>query len=319
MEYKIKFFRNINLLAHDTAPKIATIGNFDGVHAGHKLLLNKTLGHANKNNYKSVVITFYPHTKKVVTKQHIPNIFGLREKLMLFEELGFDYTIALRFSEKLKNIDPIIFFETVLLNNNIVGLVVGDDFSVGKDRTGNLQVLHNFAKENDILLDIINRKYEASSSLIKKYLMENDFVNAATYLEHKFYRIGRVVHGEKNGEKIGFQTANLRLFDKKPIISGVFLVFVSILDSDFPKVKYNGIANWGVRPTFEGIKQKLEVHIFDFNRDIYGKLLKIEFCIKIRDEKKFCSIDALKKQIEEDILIAKKILMKKNFCDNICQ
>ncbi len=293
----MKFFRSIFSIQNDQSPKIATIGNFDGVHTGHRLLLDKTTEISKENKLKSLIITFYPHTKNKA------NIFGLREKLQKLSELGFDYCLALRFSNKFKSLSPEDFIKNILINNNIKKLVIGSDFVFGKDKKGDVKLLQKFAKTHDFEVIIINRKCKSSSSLIKKLLVESNFDSAKEVLGHDFYRMGRIVAGDKNGRKLGFHTANLRLFDIKPLLSGVFAVKIFIDDKS-----YFGVANWGMRPTFNGTKPKLEVHIFDFNEDVYGHLIKVEFIAKIRDEIKFDSLEQLKQQINLDVVAAKSIL-----------
>jgi riboflavin kinase/FMN adenylyltransferase len=285
----MKFYRSIAALTQDKSPKIAVIGNFDGLHMGHQRLLDRAQELAKIRGCKTVAITFYPHTK------NSSNIFGLREKLTEFAAIGIDYCLALRFNAKLKNTTPTEFIKNLKDHANIIGLVIGEDFAFGKNRAGDADFLRDYA------LDIVKRD-SISSSTIKKTLLQNDFEKAEELLGHKFYRIGRVISGNQMGRRIGFNTANVRLFDNKPFLSGVFAVNVIVDNKIYP-----AIANWGIRPTFNGNKPRLEVHIFDFDQNIYGKLIKVEFIKKIRDEKKFADVDELKNQIKQDIVEVRKI------------
>ena len=206
---------------------------------------------------------------------------------------------------------PNRFISEILESMNLVSFTVGDDFRFGQDRKGDIDLLKDWGSKNDILVEntetILYKGQRVSSSRIRSALMENDFKLAEKLLGRPFIFSGKIVHGQHLGRTIDVPTANIWLPKQRLPIQGVYVVRCSLKGR-----KLKGIANMGVRPTVGGNKPVLEVHLFEFNRNIYSERLSVKFIKKIRDERKFDNLDMLKSQIQEDISIAKKILNTSN-------
>jgi riboflavin kinase/FMN adenylyltransferase len=231
-----------------------------------------------------------------------------RDKFKNLENENIDFAFFLKFNKSLQTMSPEIFIEKVLGSLNIINLMIGDDFRFGQDRKGDFLMLKDWSKSQGISLSklptfsIENRRI--SSTWIRETLSLSDFSTTKKLLGRPYTFEGKVVHGNRLGRSIGFPTANIWLPKNNLPIRGVFSVKISIDMSEF-----EGIANIGIRPTVGGTSPVLEVNIFDFKKEIYGKRLKVEFVKKIRDEKKFDSLDDLKKQIAKDVNTAKEQLL----------
>ena len=290
----------------------ATIGNFDGMHLGHKAILEKVKKNAKEKNLSTLVIFTEPHAAEYFSKINNtsppPRIIPWRDKLRLISENGLDFCMLLRFDESLKSMTPKQFTEKILEELQIKSLTIGDDFKFGKDRKGDYQFLKNWGdslgieihKTDTIKVD----DQRVSSTRIREALISNNFETANAMLDWHYSYSGKVVYGNQLGREIGVPTANIWIPKQKLPISGVYAVRC-IVDN----AKYLGIANMGIRPTVGGKRPVLETHIFDFEKDIYGSRITVQFIEKIREEIKFDSIDLLKSQIKKDIEEAKKILI----------
>ena len=266
----------------------ATIGNFDGMHLGHKAILEKVKKNAKEKNLSTLVIFTEPHAveyfSKINNTSPPPRIIHWRDKVRLISENGLDFCMLLRFDESLKSMTPKQFTEKILEELQIKSLTIGDDFKFGKDTI----------KVDD---------QRVSSTRIREALISNNFETANAMLDWHYSYSGKVVYGNQLGREIGVPTANIWIPKQKLPISGVYAVRC-LVDHE----KYLGIANMGIRPTVGGTRPVLETHIFDFEKDIYGRRITVQFIEKIREEVKFDSIDLLKSQINKDIEEAKKIL-----------
>jgi riboflavin kinase/FMN adenylyltransferase len=277
-----------------SSPCIATIGNYDGIHLGHQSLINHVISESRAKNLESAVITFEPHPKEFFQPKAAPKrVISLREKLEFFHSHKLDRAYVIRFDEKFCNLEGNDFIE-ILQNKLLVeGLVVGDDFRFGKKRQFGINELKQFGIQVTQPGTIFLNDERISSSRVRDALQDADFDNVDSLLGRPYVIAGRVIHGEKKARLLGYPTANVHMFHKSPPLTGVFAVK---LDSFF------GVANLGLKPTFGGVKNLvLEVHLFDFDKNIYGKHVHVTFFKKIRDEKKFSTTNELSSQIASDV------------------
>jgi len=290
-----------------------TIGNFDGLHIGHQAILKKIKNNSEKFNAKTIVFFTEPHAAEYFAKirdinaDTPPRISPWREKVKLLEKNEIDFAFFLKFNDSLRTMSPENFISEILESINLVSFTVGDDFRFGQDRKGDIELLRNWGKEKNILVEntetILFDSQRISSSRIRKAIMENNFDLAEDLLGRPYTFSGKVVHGQHLGRTINIPTANIWLPKQQLPIKGVYAVECYLDDQII-----QGIANMGVRPTIGGSSPVLEIHLFEFDKDIYSERLVVKFIKKIRDEKKFDNLDMLKLQIQEDILIAKNIL-----------
>ncbi len=298
----MQLIRTIHNHKSDSSGAVATIGNFDGVHLGHQVVINKITQQSKELNLPSMVIAFEPSAKEFFFEQDAPaRLTNFREKFSLIDKFGIDQFVCLNFNRELSSMPAETFIKKILVDTlHIKHLTVGDNFRFGKDRKGDFELLQNFAGKLDYQVEdtdsFVNDGKRVSSTLIRKFLKTGELDKAKRMLGREYFMSGRVIHGDKKGRTIGFPTANIPVKRRICAVNGVFAVNVSMNDGS----EYQGVANIGYRPTVAGTRTQLEVHIFNFSKEIYGNLLKITFCKKLRDEKKFDSFEELKKQIEQD-------------------
>ena len=313
--YLIRGLKNLSLFNERFSEEqlVVTIGNFDGLHKGHKKIIQEMKNISLKSSAKTMVIFTEPHAKEFFSMdknimEQPARISPWRDKFKNLENENIDFAFFLKFNKSLQTMSPEIFIEKVLGPLNISNLMIGDDFRFGQDRKGDFVMLKDWSKSQGISLSklptfsIDNRR--VSSTWIRETLSLSDFSTTKKLLGRPYSFEGKVVHGNRLGRSIGFPTANIWLPKNNLPIKGVFSVKISIDVSEF-----EGIANIGIRPTVGGTSPVLEVNIFDFKKEIYGKRIKVEFVKKIRDEKKFDSLDDLKKQIAKDVNTAKEQLL----------
>ncbi|MFK5894523.1 MAG: bifunctional riboflavin kinase/FAD synthetase [Pseudomonadota bacterium] len=291
---------------------VATIGNFDGVHIGHQYILQQLLIQSREYDLPALVISFDPQPQEFFTGKHFVRLSRFRDKAELLQEAGIHRILVIHFNQEFSQISADDFVENILLKRlGIKYLLVGDDFCCGKDRKGNFQhlsqkaALHNF--KLDKIETIESSAERVSSTRIRKALEHGNMEAARTMLNRPYWLSGHVQHGAKKGRTIGFPTANIPLHRDTPAVRGVYAVK---LCKKKQNLVFNGVANIGFRPTVNGTKALLEVHLFDFDQDLYGQLVHVEFLHKIRDEKKFDSFELLKQQILHDVEIAKEYFKK---------
>ncbi len=277
--------------------KVVTIGNFDGVHKGHQMLINTTLEISKANNYESAILTFDNLPEEVFEKSSFKRLYDNKLKARYIEELGIDTLLQIDFNE-LKNISHTSFCEDILMNKlNVKHVVVGDNFRFGKDRSGNIETLKKYRDSGMTLhcpkLAMIDGE-NISSSRIRKLLIKGEFKKAELCLGRKYLIKGVVTHGEQLGRKLGFPTANIKLEHDYPL-SGVFITATEISGNIYPS-----LTSIGSKPTYNGTENILEVYIFDFSQDIYEEIIEVTFFEKIRDQIKFHNQDELIKQMNED-------------------
>lgn len=286
------------------------IGSFDGVHSGHQQLIRTLVDGAKQQDAKAVVLTFHPHPSVVLHGRKEPfYLTSLEEKLELLESFGVDHCIAMEFNLTVASYTAQYFIQFLSQHMKIDRLVVGKGFALGRGRTGDINTLTRIGAEMGFSLEVINPVENdgmiMSSSHIRKLISDGDVEKAAKYLGRNYSIQGIVTHGDGRGRTIGFPTANivipsLRLLPKH----GVYACHAIIQNHS-----YNSVANIGYRPTFESADPglHLEVHILDFNHDIYGEIVRIEFDQFLRDEIKFGSVESLIQQITYDIQKAREI------------
>ena len=284
----------------------ATIGIFDGVHLGHRSIIDQVKKEAGKSGLSSCVITFNPHPQQVITGTKLPLITPFEQRVKLFERENLDLSVCFSFTDSFSKISADNFIIDKLVNIiNIKKMFVGPDFVFGRNRSGNSELLKKMGNElgfeTNIVKPITNRSNIISSTTIRKLIQEGKIKEANAYLGRNFCLEGVIIEGEKRGRILGFPTANLKTdWDLLPK-PGVYITLCNFDDS-----VHKSITNIGFRPTFGENRLLIESHIFDFNDEIYGKELRVEFLSRLRDEKKFDGIDELKKAISDDVKTAIK-------------
>ena len=284
-----------------------TIGNFDGVHLGHQAIIAHLLEKSAKLNCPAGVMSFEPLPHEYFThEQSSARLNRLREKFQALQSTRTDFLLCLKFNQQLAEMAADDFIEEILVNQlNIKYLLVGDDFRFGKGRADDFDSLkkagEKYGFEVEDTATQIHHHERISSTRIRDALKIGQLELAAEMLGHDYNICGRVAHGDKRGRTIGFPTANIKLFHRNIPLSGVYAVQMQMEEHTI-----NGVANIGKRPTVDGINIQLEVHLFDFAEDIYGRHVCVNFQHKIREERKFDSLDALQSQIHKDCDKAKE-------------
>lgn len=298
----MQIIRNIQNLKSHNQGCVATIGNFDGVHLGHQAVLGQLAEKADELCLPLTVVTFEPQPQEVFRpEQAPPRLTRFREKVQALRRYAVDRVLVLKFNKGFSQQSPDDFIQNLLVNGlGVKYLVIGDDFRFGKDRAGDFAMLQAAGKKHGF--EVVNMHTFAlddervSSTRVRSALGEGD-LNEAEKLLGRVYRMsGRVAHGDKKGRTIGFPTANIHLHRINTPLRGVFAVELFGLEGE----PLPGVANLGTRPTVGGMKTLLEVHLFDFEGDIYGKHVHVDFLRKLRDERRFDSFDELKAQILRD-------------------
>jgi riboflavin kinase/FMN adenylyltransferase len=298
---------------------VLTIGNFDGLHLGHRAVIKKLVERGTSLALPVVIMIFEPQPLEYFLGENAPSrLMCLREKVVQFSKLPIDYLLIVRFNKYFSNFDAEQFIDEVLIKKlNVKHLVIGDDFHFGKARRGNFAMLkekgeiYGFKVEDTGSYHIDGLRI--SSTLIRDALLEGDLAKAERLLGHCYSVCGRVAHGDKRGRTIGYPTANIKMFRKNTPVDGVFAVTMTGIDG----LEIKGVANVGTRPTIEGgSKVILETHLFDFDKEIYGRYVEVHFKQKIRDEKRFQSLDELKAQIVKDVIETKKFFADFNCYDD---
>lgn len=283
----------------DGCPLALAIGNFDGMHLGHQAMMAKLTEAAQKQGLKSAVMTFEPHPREFFTPGNAPTrLSSLREKLELFAEAGVEYAYVCHFNQRFSEVSAEDFMQRILRQAiNVKAVLVGEDFRFGAGRRGTqadfLAADFQIISLQDVMLD----QRRVSSTAVREALAQGDLARAEKLLGRTYTISGKVVHGDKVGRTWGYPTANIHMLHDRPPLFGVYAVKLEgLAESPLP-----GVASLGVRPTVkQGGKPTLEVHLFDFQQDIYGKHVRVHFLHKIRDEMKFADIETLKTWIASD-------------------
>ncbi len=297
----MEIIRNLNELNAPLTKSVATIGNFDGVHLGHQRVIKALVEKAKQLNSVATVMVFEPQPRELFSPDSAPaRLTRLRDKYVLLKKLGVQRLICVNFNRKFANICAQEFVENLLVNSlKIKYLIIGDDFHFGKNRQGNFDTLSEASKKfNFGISDTASYKLDdcrISSTAIRNALAQNQLSEAFEMLGRPYSIIGRVFHGDKRGRQLGFPTANVLLKRRVSPVSGVYVVRVKTDDGEF-----FGVTNIGSRPTILGVRQQLEVHIFNFDRDIYGQFIEVILLNKLREEQKFATLTDLTTQINID-------------------
>ena len=303
-----KLIRSLQYLPPAAAGGVVTIGNFDGVHLGHQALLRETVARAKRRGVPSVLLTFEPHPQEFFAsdKRPVARLTRLREKFLAVQAAGVDYFVLIKFNQAFANISASDFVKDMLVDSlHAEEVVVGDDFHFGRQRQGNFELLtalgQRYGYTTYSMPTCLVEGSRVSSTRIRKALLEADHDLATQMLGRPYTMQGRVRHGNKLGREWGFPTANIFLHRALAPVNGIYTVLVhGLADHPLP-----GAANLGVRPTVDGTRALLEVHLLDFNQQIYGRYVEVEFCQKLRDEVRYLTIELLKEQIARDVAVSR--------------
>jgi riboflavin kinase/FMN adenylyltransferase len=316
----LKIFHSINDF-RSTKKTILTLGTFDGVHIGHKKILNKLtqyypnasgLGTENEK-YESLVLTFFPHPRMVLQEHSdIKLLNTITEKIDLLEKIGIENLVIHPFDETFSRLTAEEFVSTILVDRfHIHKIIIGHDHRFGRNRTADIDDLIAFGKQYDFEVEQISvqeiNEISVSSTKIRNALLEGNMTLANEYLGYDYFITGKIIEGKQLGRTIGFPTANLKIEENYKLIpqNGVYIVQSTINQ----KIVF-GMMNIGFNPTVDGQNQSIEIHYFDFNADLYHQEIQVSILKRIRSEQKFESVDLLKKQLEKDKNIALNYLNK---------
>ena len=308
----MKVFRGISEFK-ETKKSVVTVGTFDGVHIGHQKIINKI--NANKKDKNSVLLTFYPHPRMVVQDEtNLKLLNTLEEKIMLLNKAGLDCLVVEPFTKHFSKITAFEFVKNILVNTlNLKKLVIGYDHRFGKNREGDFEILTEYSEIYNYKIKEISAQdietVTVSSTKIRKALQEGDIKTANKYLGYEYLLTGKVVRGKGLGRKWNYPTINIQIANPYKLIpkNGVYIVAAHLRDS-----KFYGIMNIGFRPTVNGKSRTIEVHLLDFKDDVYGDNIQVCMIRRLRDEKKFSSIDALIEQIKLDEKKAREVISQFN-------
>ena len=282
-------------------PSILTLGTFDGIHQGHRTIISKLTSESKKHDLKSIILTFFPHPRNIVSSKKIKSISTIDEKIQIFSELDLDELIIQNFNKSFSEMRAEEFIKLLVNNLNLKKIIVGYNHRFGKNRSADINILKDFSSKYDFEVVEIKafevEKIKISSTKIRNAINDGNIDVCNNYLGYNFNINGIVVKGKSIGKSIGFPTANINIAEKYKIIpkNGVYLVRCF-----FEKNKFYGMMNIGFNPTFGSNEKTIEVNIFDFNRDLYDKNIRIEFLKFIRDEIKFDNAEELQNQLIDD-------------------
>lgn len=295
---------------------VLTIGTFDGVHIGHQKIISRLKEVALQKGGETVILTFFPHPRMILHPDdlNIKLISTMDEKAERLENLGIDHLIITPFTRDFSNLNPQEYIRDVLVEKiGTTHIIIGYDHRFGKDRSGGLKELQNYATEFGYEVEEIPEQdiddVAISSTKIRNALLNGDVKTAENFLGYPFHLSGKVIKGDQIGRKIGFPTANLFVEESYKLIpsDGIYAVSVNFKSGQLKDKSANGMAYIGHRPTINGMNRNIEVNIFDFSEDIYGETIRINFLEYLRDDQKFNSLDELKEQLGRDEVKARMV------------
>ena len=307
----MEILRSIPELAHLTGPLFLAIGVFDGVHRGHQAVISTSAEHAKSANGTPVVVTFDPHPMKVLRPREAPHLLtATQHKIRLIRQLGVQHLLVIKFDKAFAATAPEDFVQQLVMRSKpLREICVGHEWSFGKGRRGNLALLRKLGAQFDfevvgIPAVTLGNGEPVSSTAIRHAVEAGDLAKAAEMLGHQYTILGTVVRGERLGKKIGFPTANLSAHSEQFPPNGVYFAQATL-----EGVIYPGVVNLGHRPTVSSGKSErvLEIHLLDFDHEIYGKDVEVRFVRYLRPEQKFENLDALARQIEFDVQQARQL------------
>jgi len=290
-----------------------TIGTFDGVHIGHRKIISRLLETAQQHGGESVILTFFPHPRMILTPEDadLKLITTMDEKAALLEKLGVDHLIITPFTRDFSNLSPEEYIKQVLVDQiGVRHIIIGYDHRFGKNRAGELQDLMRAAPGYGFKIEEIPEQdihdVAVSSTKIRQALLKGDIQTANDFLGYPFHITGKVIKGDQIGRKLGYPTANLFISETYKLLpsDGVYAFRVEI-DGEF----YNGMGYIGRRPTINGMTRNVAANIFDFNQDLYGKMIRLHFAGFVRGDEKFNSLEEMRRQIEKDKDASLKLLV----------
>ncbi|MEO6348247.1 MAG: bifunctional riboflavin kinase/FAD synthetase [Aquaticitalea sp.] len=304
----MEFLRKIS---HPNKPSVITIGTFDGVHIGHQKIINRLINVGKEKGLKSVVLTFFPHPRMVLQKiSNIKLLHTIEERREILDSMGLDEMVIKSFTKEFANLSAEEFVKSVLVKQlNAKYIIIGYDHQFGKNRSANIDDLKIFGNKYGFEVEEISAQdvedVSVSSTKIRTALKNGDISTANAFLGYPYLMTGTVVKGKGLGRQLGFPTANIHVEEDYKLIpkNGVYIIKGTINE-----ITLFGMMNIGTNPTVDGKHQSIEAHFFDFDFDIYGKTVKIEFLQRLRDEYKFEALDSLKAQLELDKIKAKSFL-----------
>jgi riboflavin kinase/FMN adenylyltransferase len=295
------------------SPSIITIGTFDGVHIGHQKIIQRLVETGKKKTLKSIVLTFFPHPRMVLQPDFdIKLLHSINERKSVISQFGLDELVIKKFTKAFANLSAEDYVKQILVDElNAKHIIIGYDHHFGKNRTANIDDLKIYGNTYGFTVEEISAQdiedVAVSSTKVRQALLVGDIATANSYLGYAYFISGKVVRGKGIGKTLNFPTANIDVLETYKLIpkDGVYVV-----QSDIDGHKVFGMMNIGNNPTFKGNKQSIEVHFFDFDRNLYDNLLKVEILHRLRDEYKFESVDLLKTQLRNDKLDALKFIQQ---------
>lgn len=296
---------------------VVTIGTFDGVHIGHQKIISRLVDVAQQTGGETVILTFFPHPRMILHPEDldIKLISTIDEKAERLEKLGIDHLIITPFTRDFSNLSPQQYIKDILVDKiGTSKIIIGYDHRFGKDRMGGLEHLQKFAAEFHYQVEEIPEQdindVSVSSTKIRNAILSGDVKTAAEFLGYNFHLTGKVIKGDQIGRSLGFPTANLFIEESYKLIpsDGIYAVSIEFKSEDRDPIRHFGMAYIGHRPTINGMTRNIEVNIFDFDEDIYGHTIRINFLYFLRADHKFNSLDELKNQLIKDELKARKLL-----------
>lgn len=310
---EIVFLKNVT---RDTNT-VLTVGTFDGVHAGHKVLVNTVIKKAQEQNSRSVIVTFDPHPRDIIDpgSDGIRLLSSLEERSELLADLGVDEMVVIPFDRDFSLLSSEEFVRNIIWEKiGVSRFVIGYDHHFGRNREGTIETVKRLGEELGFKASIVSKqevgdKTVSSTAIRNAIQKKGDMKLAASFLERYYILNGTVVHGDKRGKEIGFPTANVKPQNSRKVVPkrGVYAVWLRV-DGRY----HGGMMNIGIRPTFDGEQETLEVHIFNFDQNIYGKEVQIQFVERIRDERNFDSVKELTGQLMNDKKSALEILKNRS-------
>ena len=309
----MEIIRGLQGLRDEHRGAAITIGSFDGIHLGHGALIASTCGIAKQLARPAMMLTFEPLPREFLVPQDPPaRLTDFRERWRVLERSDLHYACVLRFDTKLRSLSGEEFVALLTERFRASAVVVGQDFRFGRGGAGSVGLLRAAAEAGRFALELVPsvciEDTRVSSSGVRVALAAGDFAKARDLLGRVYSMRGRVVYGNQLGRKLGFPTANIRMRRRKLPLTGIFAVRVRGVDAENTHTARDAVASLGFRPTVDGTEPLLEVHVFDWSGDLYGRELDVEFVAKIRDEEKFENLDALVVQMHRDAAEARRLL-----------
>src|SRR5580692_4857683 len=309
----MELVRGLHNLSQRPEGCVLTVGNYDGVHLGHQKMIGVLKQRAAELRSTATVLVFEPSSKEFIDPEGAPpRLTRWREKYLALTGQGVDRLVTLRFDETMRAMTPECFVELIVAALGTRHIVVGNDFRYGCNAGGTIDSLRAAGEAGGFgveqIAPFVFDGVRVSSTAVRERLAQSDFAGAKRLLGRPYRMLGRVVHGRELGRTLGFPTANLRLMRRRPPVRGVMAVRVF----GIARRPLAAVASLGTRPTIDGTDMLLEVHVFDFAGDLYGREIEVEFVAKLRDEIKFDSLDAMTVQMKVDAAQAREVLSKVN-------